>query len=260
MNERVILLVDIGNSRVKWGVLENGKIHSGEAFATELYALESTLEQVWKDIIFPSSIWISNVAGRKVAEKFQRWNARHGAVELHFVKPVAFAYGVQNAYAFPERLGADRWVNLIAARHHAALPACIVDCGTALTVDVLDREGVHRGGMIAPGLELMRNALLVRAAGIDESGKQYEGLLADNTGAAIQSGTLQALVGLIERAVRILRQEMGAEFSLLLTGGDGEMLASQLSYPAEYVPDLVLKGLAVIAQSSNLPSNHDRTL
>jgi type III pantothenate kinase len=130
------------------------------------------------------------------------------------------------------------------------LPACIADCGTAITVDLLDAEGRHLGGLIAPGLTLMMQALTQRAQGLQMANGSYQGLLARNTAAAMLSGARHAGVGLIERTLRETGRLLGCEPHLVLTGGDAETVAAELSVPYALAPGLVLQGLLIITENT----------
>jgi type III pantothenate kinase len=159
--------------------------------------------------------------------------------EIERVQAQAQALGVTNAYAQPETLGVDRWLVLLAARHDYPLPSCVVDCGTAITVDVLNADGVHQGGLISAGLHLMRNALTTQTAALPFANAAPPLGLATYTEAAIYNGTLTAAVGLIEQ---VFLQH--APCQLLLTGGDADIIARAMPH-AQVDADLVLRGLAL---------------
>jgi type III pantothenate kinase len=154
-------------------------------------------------------------------------------------------FGITNAYAQPEKLGVDRWLALVAARHVYSLPVCIVDCGTAITVDLLDADGAHRGGFISAGLMLMKKALAGGTAALPFSETVYPLTPADFTEAAIHNGTLLAAVGLVEQ---VIARHDG--LSVILTGGDAEFIAPHLSVTSIVDVDLVLRGLALVASVS----------
>lgn len=166
---------------------------------------------------------------------------------LFFDHPGGF--GVINGYQQPELLGVDRWLALIAVRHHHPLPAVIVDFGTALTLDVLDGDGRHRGGLICPGLNLMYQSLGNGTAGIAIDGEKIEGdsILGQSTRTAVRLGIHHAVLGMIERVMHKLQKEW-PQLHVILTGGDADEVALRLSAPVHRVPDLVLKGLAVVSQ------------
>ena len=166
------------------------------------------------------------------------------AIEIIPVKSQAHAFGVYNAYQQPEKLGVDRWLALVAVRNHYQLPACIVDCGTAITVDLIDADGKHQGGLISPGLTLMKKSLAAGTEALQFHETNYDFGPANFTEAAIYSGTLAAAVGLIEH---VLTKQSNA-MQLILTGGDAEIIATQLAIKPIIDADLVLRGLAIVLE------------
>lgn len=244
------LLVDIGNSRIKWGLSENGKLDAGRPFAVDESMLRNELDRRWGDLPIPSAVVASNVAGPVIRELMEGWVRRRWGVRIRFVVPESHAFGVINGYEEPTALGVDRWVCLVAVRQSYPLPACVADCGTAITIDTLDVTGRHLGGLIAPGLTLMTQALAQRAQSLRPVDGSYQGMLASNTGAAMLSGARHAGVGLIERTLREVEKILGSSPCLLLTGGDADTVAAELSVPLTLVPDLVLQGLLTITENT----------
>jgi type III pantothenate kinase len=155
---------------------------------------------------------------------------------------------LRNAYRDPGQLGADRWHALIGARARFPRGNLVVVCaGTATTVDGLLADGTFCGGVIGPGVELMRASLAGGTARLPLAGGQYT-LHPDNTDDAIRTGILDAQLGLIDRRVRRLREAAGAQPLLVVSGGHGAALASHLanhhgSSGVALEPDLVLRGL-----------------
>jgi type III pantothenate kinase len=163
-------------------------------------------------------------------------------IDIFPVKSQAHAFGVYNAYQQPEKLGVDRWLALVAVHNHYPVPACIVDCGTAITVDLIDADGKHQGGLISPGLTLMKKSLAEGTEALEFNEANHVFGPANFTEAAIYSGTLSAAAGLIEH---VLTMQSNAT-QLILTGGDAEIIATQLGVKAIIDNDLVLRGLAII--------------
>jgi type III pantothenate kinase len=246
----VILLVDIGNSRLKYAHLDGerlGSQHFGEYAAW-------TVED-WRRRLFGgpavAGVLAATVAGEASETSLRRAAAAAGVESVEFVRSTAAAAGVRSGYDEPTQLGVDRWLALIAAHRHWPGPCCVVDVGTAATVDALAADGTHLGGFIVPGPELMVRSLLrgtselaTRAA--QEAGRA-EDFFADNTREAIGRGCVLALAALAERAAAELEHRVGAAPRLLVTGGGGESLLPWVRRTAELVPDLVLRGLAVLA-------------
>jgi type III pantothenate kinase len=249
----VILLVDIGNSRIKWASLIKGKLeHAGSAARAGEDNFAAEHDQHWRKIKKPRAVVVSNVAGAACAEALAAWTAERWQVQPRFVVAERKAFGVTNAYSKPERLGVDRWAALIAARRRFKGPVCVIDAGTAVTLDVLTEQGSHQGGLIIPGLEMMRHALLERTRDIQPATEAPASgdisLLARDTRDGVNGGTLYALVAVIDRVVADVRTELGKDLTRVITGGDAETLLPLLAGTYHHHPELVLEGLAVIAE------------
>ena len=250
----MILLIDAGNSRIKWGCLVGGMLQPGEAIAHHGEVTDiQVLSLAWVPLPRPERIIAVNVLGSDFGEALEAWVEETWGLAIEFVTAQANACGVVNAYHEPARLGADRWASLIAAHRLCDGTACVIDCGTALTIDVLAQDGEHLGGLIVPGLSLMRHALIERTAGIrpvaglDPDPDTGVSLLARDTAGGVMGGTLYALVAAIDRIAEDIRATMATEVECLLTGGDAGMVRTLLTGVYRYEPDLVLKGLAVVA-------------
>ena len=236
----MILLVDIGNSFLKWTLAESGTIAEPRYLNYRESDFISVLTQAWAPLSEPEQIGLAAVAAPEIVAKVlglaqAMWPA------ATVVKPSAAgqAFGVASAYGRPEKLGVDRWLAMIGALHAYPGANCIVDCGTAITVDFVAADGRHQGGLICPGLRLMKQALsanthaLPVAAGVGAVG------LAVDTDAAIEAGVLWAAVGLVETAL----SRQSQHYRLVLTGGDAALLAQQLASDKVLDSQLVFKGL-----------------
>jgi len=241
----VILAIDAGNSRVKWGW------HDGTAWTSiatvsliEFAASSDHINPFSVTHEDPERIVISNVAGDGARELLVNWTSIFDAVPL-WLKAEAERCGVKNRYERPETLGADRWAALIAARALHAGPCLVVNAGTATTVDMLAGDGTFLGGAILPGVELMRFVLHEHTGRLPIQ----EGVLRDaprNTLDAIESGCRHAQAGAVERIYRTFSATASAPLCIV-SGGAGPQLAEQLAMPRRYVENLVLEGLARLA-------------
>jgi type III pantothenate kinase len=243
------LAVDVGNTRLKWAQYSSPQpgatlLHQGAVF---LETIDSLADTEWQTLAAPSSMLGCVVAGdgvkRRVTEQFELWD-----VEPRWVVSTATACGVINGYEHPNRLGVDRWVALIGARHRvlatgAARPVLVVMVGTAVTVDALDASGRFLGGLILPGFGLMLRALEMGTAGL----KAPTGEAVDfptNTSDALMSGGADAIAGAVERMHRKLRSRTGVAPALIMTGGAAVKLAPIITELAfETVDTLIFEGL-----------------
>jgi type III pantothenate kinase len=230
----MILCLDAGNTRLKWGLYAaDGWRATGAVSHAAIADLAAELPER------PARVVACNVAGPAVAAAIEALTTRL-AVPLDWFGSAASAGGVINGYDDPARLGADRWAALLGARALHAGPAVVVMAGTATTVDALDADGRFRGGLILPGLDLMRLALARNTAGLPEARGVWRDFPA-NTDDAIVTGALEATLGAIERMAHRLAS---ADFLVLLSGGAADALAPHLTPPPRRVDNLVLEGLA----------------
>ena len=238
----MIVAIDAGNSRVKWGLHDGSRWLDSGALATSEVACLAEVAVRWPA---DSRVVVCNVAGSAVEEQLGALlDKRHGGFSV--LRASAEACGVRSRYARPQQLGADRWAALIGARtlHDSA---CLVVCaGTATTVDQLDANGVFCGGLILPGFDLMRSALAYNTAQLPLADGVFREL-PRNTMDAISSGCLHAQLGAIERMFQAIAGEPAAR--CLLTGGAAPRLAEHLKIPFELKDNLILDGLLRFATS-----------
>ena len=242
------LALDVGNTRLKWALYATpvpgaGMVAHGAVF---LEAIDELAEGQWRDLPPPSSMLGSIVAGegirRRTEEQLEIWD-----VEPRWVVSGTSACGVTNGYDHPTRLGVDRWVALIGARHRilargAPRPILVVMVGTAVTVDALDTQGNFLGGLILPGFGLMLRALEMGTAGLKApTGEAVE--FPTNTSDALMSGGADAIAGAVERMYRKLLKRCGQEPALLMSGGAAIKLQSISDLPFETVETLIFDGL-----------------
>jgi type III pantothenate kinase len=233
----MMLAIDCGNTRLKWGV------HDGAAWLAQGlldYAELAALAEVLKAQPCAQRAVAANVAGTQVGDAVQAAVAALG-LPLTWAKSQSAQCGVRNLYGTPEQLGADRWAALIGARalHEGA---CLVVCaGTATTIDVLDAEGNFQGGLILPGIELMCRALAHGTAQLPLAEGRFAGL-PRNTMDAIVSGCLHAQAGAVERMFEQVAGHPGA--TCLVSGGAAGQFFELLRLPKRRVDNLVLEGLA----------------
>lgn len=240
------LLVDLGNTRLKWALHDAHGLRSGTP-VDHSRPLAKELDAAWSGAPSVARALIASVGRPRLeAELVQAIRARF-RVEPEFVATRSEAGGVRIAYAQPGKLGVDRFVALIALRAGHSGAAVLASVGTALVLDALDADGRHLGGLIAPSPALMQQALLGATARVSASDTARIVELADDTEDAVRSGCWLSAVALVERFHSQVRARLDAEVALVLAGGAAAELAPLLQVPARIEADLVLRGLAQLA-------------
>jgi type III pantothenate kinase len=251
------LLIDLGNTRLKWALLKaDGTLSTQHAAVHRGWQSQDFAQALAKSLRRKPAVWIVSVAAPAVQAKLTRALKTLAIPHVHFIETTVACAGVRNGYREPWRLGVDRWVALIGARARAPKRAVVVaDVGTAVTLDILRRDGQHWGGVIVPGVELMQQSLLRstggirrRAGGATGRARATHGVSwqAQSTAEAIQYGAQLAAAAVIDAAYaehRALRPH------LLVTGGGATALHGLIKSPCEYVPDLVLQGLVQVVRA-----------
>jgi len=236
-----VLAVDAGNARVKWGLSDGGRWRALGAVPVDgLDRLPA--DAAWRDLPAPERIAVANVAGSEVRDRLVsvlgRW-----PVAPTWLRSEAAACGVTNHYVEPGQLGVDRWAGLVAARSRHRGDSLVVLAGTATTINYLDAGGVFRGGMILPGIRLMKRALHGNTADLPLAQGEYAEW-PRNTADAIESGCRIAQAAAIGWAYRRLPQ--GA--ACFVSGGAAGEIRRLLDFRAEAVEHLVLEGIVLLAQ------------
>ncbi|MDX1657105.1 MAG: type III pantothenate kinase [Candidatus Competibacteraceae bacterium] len=242
----MILLVDAGNTRVKWLLWEGERLLTRGGLAHRGIPRRELAPRLWGGLQAPARVLIANVAGPELGTALAAWMALTWSLTPRFVASEARGYGISNAYAHPERLGVDRWVAMIGARSLSQGPSSITDCGTAVTVDGLSQQGEHLGGVIIPGPKLMRQALYLDTSQIPpEEGEVV--LFGRNTRDGVWSGTAHAVAAAVDRISGRMADALGFDTRHFLTGGDAEVLLPYLEGSYRLEPDLIFQGLLVMA-------------
>ncbi|HEV7432013.1 MAG TPA: type III pantothenate kinase, partial [Steroidobacteraceae bacterium] len=203
-------------------------------------------------------VLVCSVAGVELERALRRAARASGNPQPQFIRSTRRSAGVRNGYVQTWRLGADRWVAMLGARAlHPRRALCVVDVGTALTLDLLDTKGQHRGGLLTPGPALMVESLLSHTAGIrrraalhsaqKSARRKSAALFGRSTRAGLLAGSSVACAALIERALGEARTVLRGRPKLLLAGGGAPQVAPLLRVPYTRVDHLVLHGLALLA-------------
>jgi len=254
------LSIDVGNTRLKWALYEAPR--PGAALLAQgaefLENIDKLAEGAWATLATPDRMLGCSVAADAIKRRVEEQMEELWEVPAHWVVASAAEAGLVNGYDHPTRLGADRWVAMIGARHRmlsagAARPMVVVMVGTAVTVEAVDAGGAFLGGFILPGHGIMLRALESGTAGLHvPTGDVRE--FPTNTSDALTSGGTFAIAGAIERMVQHVRQRCGEEPLRYMTGGAGWKMAPHMSLPFELVDSLVFDGLLVLQHARLQPA------
>ena len=242
------LLFDIGNTRIKAARFENGSLHPLPSIT---HGGDAAFPDEWQLADKPEAIWVASVASDKVVLRLGKWAHASWGCELMRAQVEQGVGGLNTSYHQPQQLGVDRWLAALGAYHLAEQKGvCVIDAGTALTVDLVDDSGVHLGGLIAPGIELMIESLTKGTAQLALENISVPDIFATDTQSAISLGCADYVVGMIERVnQRIMRQNLNIH-TWYLTGGQGELVNRLSTQNMQLIPELVLHGLAIVAEQS----------
>lgn len=252
-----ILEIDAGNTRLKWRLLKQTQqiketIKSGVVLANAKNALIPEVFQQQMQALNvddPNTIKVvraSNVRGAAFANALSAFCAELFSAAVDFALVRQNHAGLQNSYQLPTALGVDRWLAMLAAYQFSQAAVCVIDCGSAITVDFVSADGRHEGGFIVPGLQLMKLSLGEHTADLGfrpendfaiEPGK--------STAEAINHGVLTMALGMLE----YVHGKWGADKICYLCGGDAAVLSSFIGWPHQLIPELVMDGLAVACET-----------
>lgn len=243
MNSRRLLL-DAGNTRLKWAVVEDGRwLAQGSAPYSDLSALTPVLEQ-------QAVCYIASVVRTQHEAQVAALLASHSISPIWLTTASTFS-DVSNSYLDPRQLGVDRWMGLLASRQRSQVATLVVSLGTAMTVDALSAEGTFLGGLIVPGMVMMQRALQQGTSNVAEASGICQAF-PRTTADAVQSGIIAALSGAIQRQFELLTEVAGEPPRVILTGGDAEALLPFLDLQVELVPLLVLEGMERVTREGEL--------
>jgi type III pantothenate kinase len=245
----MLLAIDIGNTRIKWGLHDgHAWLEQGMLETAQIHAFPTQIRDNIKFNII-NKIYITSVSDKSLTATLIQQLQFTGA-DIQLVRARAQLCGVTNHYDTPEQLGSDRWCALIAARqlHHG--PAIVIMAGTAMTVDALTAEGHFLGGIILPGLLLMQDALRSRTANLLPEVAAYLAF-PTHTQDAIHSGIISASLGAIERMRSALHTAGHQNPTCIISGGGAPWLVPHMESPLMQIDNLALEGLLRIAKSES---------
>lgn len=241
------LFIDIGNTRIKWGYRNKGQWLTGSCDHNAFTALQWPFE-------------IARVLVASVRDQLQLKQAlehQFGDRLVWLASPVKDYPAFQHCYQDSQRLGVDRWLAMLGAAHHWADDLLVVDAGTAVTLDLLNKQQQHLGGWIVPGLQLAQQALFQQTQRVnpyqDEEDASHAGPGQD-TLSCVSSGVKRQLLMLVSSVIADYPQ-----FKVFICGGDGEWLARELELSGmadveiQFAPNLVFDGMESLCAGSFLP-------
>jgi len=252
MIPREILFVDIGNSRIKWARASEGRLVDPcedlhmESPAT---AIQSMVEVQPNDI---GRLVAVNVAGPVLGSLLTEVAMNNWGIAPEFVEPVRDGHGIRCGYSDPSQLGADRWVALIAAYQLTKGAASVIDAGTTVTLDSVDAEGQHLGGLIMAGPQMVCAALHQGTDGIGKISRALRpptgiSMLGTDTDKAVANGAMLSVASALDRAIAVLAVGDKERSTVYITGGNALILSDWLETKTQYRANLVLEGLAFVA-------------
>lgn len=251
------LLLDLGNSRCKYAVVEKNivKKYGTQNYGPfgKLYGVKSLCDQYSEVAGDASGLVICSVLSEVMNAEIKETLTKDGVKNIYFLTATKNTFGVKLAYSDLSSLGIDRVASLIAANEKYTGDSCIVDCGTAITIDAIDAQGVHQGGVIIPGAEIMKKAVLANTKiEVDNTEVEFN-VLSKNTENAIYTGCVSAAIGGIEYVVNKMAADYDGFGQIILTGGGAELVTTYASgaFRSQVQIDdtLVLDGLNVVSQN-----------
>jgi type III pantothenate kinase len=254
--ERFLQLeLDAGNTRIKWRLRQRNKDKSWQTLASGVVMAPAKIPSVFLElrdqfVDLPlraiDRVLVASVRGEGFKNALTSFLLEKLQLSVDFVAVCSDGVAVKHCYADDRRLGVDRWLAMQAAyeRHHGA--CLVINCGTTITVDLVDVAGKHMGGYIVPGLWMMRESLTARSKALAIDNLPWETThLGHNTGEAIHHGILALVSGFLRDLHHRVPPGL-AEPRWFLTGGDAAWIKPHLDWPLELVPDLVLDGLELV--------------
>ena len=243
----MILTVDIGNSRIKWASWQAEKIIARGAVAYTVADNADIFDKLFSVLEKPTFIFAVCVAGKHYAQRLDEWSKQHWQLGVKFLRTEKHFKHIVNAYEDPEQHGVDRWAAVVAS--HQSCPGysvCVINAGTAITFDLINKDGQHLGGYILPSYITMHNALLADTTNVKSviNVQAYEYSVPNNTNDAVNQGLHKLLQAGIRDICQFARQQMDSPMQIIISGGFAGTILDYPDMPAMvHRPDLVMQGL-----------------
>lgn len=247
-----ILLLDQGNSRVKWALVSPSSTqieHQNNVSATNFVATDF-IDQL-KALPKCTKAYLATVGNPQLKSELCKILESQFHIPYEELETQAQCHQLTNSYSVPQQLGIDRWLNMLAAFQQYQSAVMVVSLGTATTIDIVSAAGVHQGGFILPGINMMNNSLKNQTANKDIA-VRLQGVsdldAADNTQSATAKGVLLSQLASIEKIYQDNQQQ---DLRLILTGGHAQLLEPLISIPYQLEYDLIFKGMLLQIQQLN---------
>lgn len=236
----MIVLIDIGNTRTKYCIVNEDESSTVKAIANELLSNELYTKHFAK----VSKVLVASVSHNKLTDGLDAWCQINNITYQRVVSETR-KNQVITAYQQPSQLGIDRWLALIGAA--GTCPdknILIIDAGTATTIDLLASNGQHQGGWILAGINTLVSSVLAQTTQVHANDKEKKSLaFGINTSENVHNAAWAATIGSIHLAISQAQQQGFTLDEIIFTGGNGALLSSMLSHPSRVIDALVLKGL-----------------
>jgi type III pantothenate kinase len=243
------LYMDVGNSRVRL-VTGDGEFANVKACCYSPETLAALLHEYAGEIERPDRVVVANVAGATVAGILTEQCLSLWSLTPEFLVSTRSVCGVTNAYADPARLGVDRWLALVAGWNKYRENVCVIDCGSAVTADLVRADGTHLGGYIIPGSYMMQQALIQRTGQITLSGEyRFTGQPGRSTEECVYNGTTWAITAFINNLMQSVNRTSEHQYRCLITGGGAEVIMPLLAIEFQHEPMLVIEGIRLVGNS-----------
>ncbi len=243
------LLLDLGNSRCKFAILEKYDIKKYGAHPYHKANRLSVIDSLLHEFNNLKKVIVSSIFDENFNHQLIKSLTSHKINDYYFLDPAKDCFGIQMTYLNPSQLGADRLAALIAANEKFSGNKCIVDCGTAITIDALAANGMHRGGVIFPSLASMQQALFIDTNIKHNDQDGSFNIFANSTPDATYTGCLSAVIGGIQHVVNTMRAHFDTFDQIIITGGDAEQIMPMLAQKVVHDEKLVLDGLMIISRN-----------
>ena len=255
----MILFVDIGNTRIKWAeyITDELEMYDGFNYNHNKTKLSKILKDHWSDFETPERVFVANAANKEMGAIIANYCWNNWEVNAEFLSTQKNTLGLTCGYEDFNKLAIDRWLSMLGAwnlhqENDMATSFCVIDCGTFVTVDAVDVDGAHMGGLISPGLEMLQQVSADHLSLKPDSFSdciwdQKQNLLATNASTEVFAGSYYTVISFIENIISELNNEL-KDCSIYFTGGDADAFNHLLNEEVIYHPNLVFEGMRALVK------------